>query len=346
MTKQLIIKFISGKATESEQQSVLEWVALSSNNLKYFITLKNLWVSQNMPNSKASALEVDKIKTVIKTSSKQIKKSPLKIIVRYAVAASIIVLLGLNLAFLIKNIPAKEEANDRERILLSHLPEEYKHTLYTNNGVKGYLRLPDGSQVWLNSASKIEYPDKFVGDTREVELSGEAFFDVISNPEMPMIVNTNKDFRVEVLGTKFNIRSYDNDNEAQTTLFSGSITLTRKLQNSDREVITQLSPKESFVIRDKKAPLLIKQADTTKQKAWKEGKLLFESTPISEVIKKLERWHGTEFKVIDSEVLNYKITANFKSESIIQIMEMIQFCSFVDYSLEGNRVTLRKRPSA
>jgi len=159
-------------------------------------------------------------------------------------------------------------------------------------------------------------------------------------------VNTNKNFRVEVFGTKFNIRSYENDDEAQTTLFSGSITLTRKLENSPREVITQLKPKESFVIRDNNAPLLIRQADTTKQKAWKEGKLLFESTPISEVIKKLERWHGTEFQVIDNEVLNYKITANFKAESIVQIMEMIQFCSFVDYTLEGNRVILRKRPSA
>lgn len=345
MTKQLIIKYISGKATESEQQSVLDWVALNNDNFKYYITLKNLWVSQNMPNSKASASEIVQIKNSINSSSKQSNKFSFNTIIKYAVAGSIIILLGLNLNFLIRN-KHPQVSTDRERILLSYLPQEYKHTLYTNNGVKGYVRLPDGSQVWLNSASKIEYPDKFSGDTREVEISGEAFFDVISNPEMPMIVNTNKDFRVEVLGTKFNIRSYDNDNEAQTTLFSGSITLTRKLGNSTRELITQLSPKESFIIRSKQAPLLIKQADTTKQKAWKEGKLLFESTPISEVIKMLERWHGTEFQVLDDEVLNYKITANFKSESIIQIMEMIQFCSFVDYSLNGNKVTLRKRASA
>lgn len=345
MTKQLIIKFISGKATESEQQSVLDWIALSNDNLNYFISLKNLWISQNMPSSKASASEIKQIKQRINSSSKERRKYSFVLIFKYALAASIVILLGLNLTFLLNNMPEKENT-DRERILLSYLPEEYKHTLYTNNGVKGYLRLPDGSQVWLNSASKIQYPDKFTGDTREVEISGEAFFDVISNPEMPMIVNTNRGFRVEVFGTKFNIRSYDNDDEAQTTLFSGSITLTRQLKNSSREVITQLKPKESFVIRDKEAPLLIKQTDTTKQKAWKEGKLLFDATPMREVIKKLERWHGTEFRVVDEEVLDYRITANFKSESIIQIMEMIQFCSFVDYSLEGNKVTLRKRPSA
>lgn len=345
MTKQLIIKFISGKATESEQQSVLEWVAIDKENLKYFTTLKTLWVSQNMPHSKASATEINQIKNRTKLSSNRDKTISFKSIAKYSIAASIIVLLGLNLTFLIQRNNS-EKNTDNERILLSYLPEEYKHTLYTNNGVKGYLRLPDGSQVWLNSASKIEYPDKFTGSTREIEISGEAFFDVISNPQMPMVVSTNKDFRVEVLGTKFNIRSYDNDNEAQTTLYSGAITLTRKLKNSNVEIITRLNPEESFIIRSAQAPLYIKQADTTKQKAWKDGKLLFESTPMSEVIKKLERWHGTEFEIEDEEILNYKITAVFKSESIIQIMELIQFSSFVDYTLNGNKVTLKKRASA
>ena len=168
-----------------------------------------------------------------------------------------------------------------------------------------------------------------MGPTREINISGEAFFDVVSNPNKPMIVSTNKNFKVEVPGTKFNIRSYENDTEAQTTLFSGSIKLTRKLSSTGREVTTLLRPKESFVLREYMAPVLILQSDTSKQVAWKEGKLLFDSTPMLEVIKKLERWHGTEFIVKDQEILNYKITAkkNACRHSSIRLFVIRHFSS-------------------
>ena len=344
MTKGLIIKYLSGNANKTEEQSVLEWVNKNEDNLKYFISLKSLWVFQNMPNSRADIFEMEDMRNIINPSSGAKTRKVILKLLPYAAAAVIVILLGLNLFFL-TNKPHTTEPPSYS-VLLSYLPAEYKHVLFTNNGVKGYVRLPDGSKVWLNSASKIVYPDRFMGSTREVEISGEAFFDVVSNPTKPMIVSTNKNFKVEVLGTKFNIRSYDNDNEAQTTLFSGSIKLTRTLASTGVEVITQLSPKESFVIRDNMAPVLIKQADTSKQVAWKEGKLLFEATPMPEVIKKLERWHGTEFIVIDPEIMDYKITANFKSESIVQIMEMIRFCSLIDYKVTGNKVTLRKRQTS
>jgi transmembrane sensor len=345
MTKRLLIKYLSGNAKDSEEQAVLEWVSRCDDNLKYFVSLKSLWVFQNMPNSQADASEIEDMRKLTSSYINNSKGKP-KIFryLPYAAASVIIILLGLNLFYLGNKIQIKGEPK-QERVLLSSIPAEYKHVLYTNNGVKGYVKLPDGSVVWLNSASRIEYPDKFMGATREINISGEAFFDVVSNPNKPMIVSTNKNFKVEVLGTKFNIRSYENDTEAQTTLFSGLIKLTRKLPSSGREVTTMLHPKESFVLKDYMAPVLITQSDTSKQVAWKEGKLLFDSTPMLEVIKKLERWHGTEFIVKDREVLDYKITANFRSESIVQIMEMIQFCSLINYTVVGNQVTISKRQS-
>lgn len=344
MTKKLIIKYLSGNASKEDEQAVLEWVNKNEDNLKYFITLKNLWIYQNMPVSTAVPAELEEIKKITNSSVHKWKsRSKIFSFLPYA-AALIIILLGLDLFFTLDNRSRIELASKQDKVYpLSEIPVSYKHTLYTNNGVKGFVKLPDGTKVWLNSASKLVYPDKFLGSTREVEVSGEAFFDVTHNPQKPMIVSTNRNFKVKVLGTKFNIRSYDNDNEAQTTLFSGSIKLISKTPSSDKEVITQLSPTESFVIRDKSTPVLIKQIDTSKQIAWKEGKLIFESAPMDEVIKKLERWHGTEFIVRDKDILRYKITANFKSESIVQIMEMIKFCSLIDYSVSGNRVTIYKR---
>jgi len=186
-------------------------------------------------------------------------------------------------------------------------------------------------------------PDRFQGATREVMIAGEALFDVVKDSLKPMVVNTNRDFKIEVLGTKFNVRTYENDYEAQTTLISGSINLIREIKKGERVIIAQLKPTESFVIRDKNAPVLIKQIDTTKQMAWKQGLLIFESTPMDEVIKKLERWHGTQFIIEDYDILKTRLTANFRSESIVQIMEMIKFCTPIEYTIKENIVTLNKK---
>lgn len=359
MTKNLLIKFISGDAQESEKRAVLEWISKNPDNLRYYTGLKNLWVYNNMPVSpatqdemKGAALITDNysLNSIYSSDKKdisdssagfKIKKSRIN---RYAVvaAASVAILLTVNILQFLKNRSLTIEAQVPV-IALSEIPFEHKHTLYTNNGVKGFVELPDGSKVWLNSATTLTYPDKFQGATREVMVAGEALFEVVKDSLKPMIVNTNRDFKIEVLGTKFNVRTYENDYEAQTTLISGSINLVRDIKNGKREIIAQLKPKESYVIRDNNAPLFIKQVDTSKQIAWKQGLLIFESTPMNEVIKKLERWHGTQFIIKDYDILKTRLTANFRSESIIQIMEMIKFCTPIDYTIKENIVTLNKK---
>lgn len=345
MTKKLLIKYIKGVAGEGEKREVLEWIERSPDNLKYFMELKNLWVYNNMPQSFATLSEMKEASKITGSRLGRLYNPVFKKRNRRYVllaAASVVLLLTVNIWQFLENRELKVELAI-PRVTLAEVPSEQKHTLYTNNGVKGYVELPDGSKVWLNSASRLTYPDRFNGATREVLVAGEAFFEVVKDSLKPMIVNTNRDFMIEVLGTKFNIRSYDNDYEAQTTLISGSINLIREKNRGERELIAHLSPKESFVIRDKNAPVLIKQIDTTKQIAWKNGQLIFEATPIPEVLKKLERWHGTKFIIVDPDILNAKLTANFRSESIVQIMEMIKFCTSIDYSVTENIVTLHKK---
>ena len=345
MTKKLLIRYIKGAAGEHEKREVLEWIGKNPDNLKYFIGLKNLWVYNNMPQSFATLSEMKEVSRITGSRVRRLynplfKKSNRRYVI--LTAASVALLLAVNIWQFVENRELKVELTV-PRITLAEVPSEQKHTLYTNNGVKGYVELPDGSKVWLNSASRLTYPDRFQGATREVLVAGEALFEVVRDTLKPMIVNTNRDFMIEVLGTKFNIRSYDNDYEAQTTLISGSINLIREKNRGERELIAHLSPKESFVIRDKNAPILIKQIDTTKQIAWKNGQLIFESTPMPEVLKKLERWHGTKFIIVDEDILQTKLTANFRSESIVQIMEMIKFCTSIDYSVTENIVTLHKK---
>lgn len=223
------------------------------------------------------------------------------------------------------------------RIELAEMPQERVHTIYTEKGVKSVVELPDGSTVQLNSDTKITYPDTFIGDTREVLLSGEAYFRVKGDSSRPMIVNTVKGFQIKVLGTEFNVKSYENDDFSSTTLYNGSIHLITPTSE------TKIVPHEQVMINKKNQITRLKPVILEDTRAWTQGRLVFDETPISEVVKMLERWHGVTVQVKDPVILNYKITAEFKSESIYQIMYIIKSCSLIDYTISENTVVMTSR---
>ncbi|MDP3436833.1 MAG: FecR domain-containing protein [Bacteroidales bacterium] len=344
MKKELLLKYIKGEATSHEEIEIYDWIGKSPDNKRYFVILNNLWISQNISQDKANEREIEEIRELTTKRGNLFKRYGKYI--SYAAVAVVVLSLSLNLFLLDSNNKLVRKFNDTP-VRLSELSRDYKHEIYTEKGVKAKITLPDGSAVWLNSDSRIIYPDRFESDIREIEFSGEAYFDVVTDSLRPLIIKTNKDFKIEVLGTQFNVRSYDNDNEAQTTLYSGSLNVVSKGVSSKpgevKEIVTTLKPSESCIIRAKQNPIHIKQADANKQYAWKDGKIIFDSTPLSEVIKMLERWHGTEFVVKDPSIYRFDITAKFRSESIVQIMEMIKYCSLVDYTVDSNKVVLYRR---
>lgn len=342
MRKQQLIKFIEGKASLSEQKQVLNWIKKDEANSKYFIGLKNLWVISSLPYEESQRDEFvhfSNEKLNVRKNNNGINFSFL------AIAASLLLLvaIGLNI-FQYYRSPLNSGSSKDKRPTLS-LKDRNINTLsfYTNKGVKGIVTLPDSSVVWLNSDTRLTYPERFTGKTREVEISGEAYFEVRSNPDTAMIVSTNKDLKIEVLGTKFLIRSYADDNDAQATLFSGSIKLISPSSRHSRGYIKKLKPLESAIIDKNHSIRLIHNTDTLKSIAWKRGMLIFEETPIQDVLKDLERWHGTEFIIQDKSILSCKITAQFNSESIVQIMEVIKFCSPIDYKIKEKQIFLFRR---
>ena len=207
--------------------------------------------------------------------------------------------------------------------------------------------LPDSSKVWLNSDSRITYPEYFSGETRNISLSGEAYFEVTKDSIHPMIVKTDRNFSIEVIGTSFNLKCYKNDNNIEATLYSGIIKANyNNVATLKNETLT-LKPNESFIYNESKAigtsnnnkPFYYPEPE--KLKAWKDGTLIFNETPMLEVIKILERWHGTTFIITDKEIYNYNLSAEFKSESIIQILEIMKLIMPIDYNYSNNVVTLK-----
>lgn len=344
MKKELLIKYLDGELDEQGEKTVLSWLRKDSRNMDYFISLKSLYTSIMMPDSVAdSPAQLAILEKIMSNSNAPRSRRMFSRIMAWTAIAALLLIGILNIYYLTRT--TAPEAGVQGRELLSYIPEGYKHEIYTEKGVKANITLPDSSRVLLNCDTRIVFPDRFTGPTREVFISGEAFFEVASDSLVPMVVTTPKNFRIEVIGTTFNVRSYEDEEESQATLLSGRINLISKAgKKNGKEVVIVLRPNESYIIKTDNTLLTVASAsDISKEIAWRDGKLIFELTPMRDIIIKMERWHGVIFIVEDPEVLDYKITGSFKSESVIQIMEMIKFTSLIDYSITDNRITLFKK---
>ena len=330
MRKYTLIKYFKGEATESEIDSIIEWINKSPQNMNYFAEQKALYTA-------LESIEYNEDANQPATNNITTKKSNYKSLTMY-IAAAVIATVCFLAGFWVNNGNSNK---DIQLISESKTFAPLKHSLYTEKGVKGFITLPDSSRVWLNSDSRISYPDEFTGDRRVVSLSGEAYFEVTKDSLRPMVVLTNKDFMVEVLGTTFNIRSYENDATAETTLYTGKIKMHYKDRISSRIRTRDLRPNDSFTYTN--ASHTYKQAIAPKpeiKRAWKEGSLVFDNAPMEDVLKRLERWHGTNFIVNNSNIYNRKLSATFTSESIVQIMEIIQMIMPITYCYNNNTVTI------
>ena len=162
------------------------------------------------------------------------------------------------------------------------------NTMTTPKGRQFQLVLPDGSKVWLNAASSIRYPTVFTGNERKVEVTGEAYFEVVKNSTSPFRVKINDEAEVEVLGTHFNVNSYMNEESINTTLLEGSVSV----KNSSGKLILQ--PGQQARVAGNEKIKLFAEVDVEKVMAWKNGVFNFEDATLEEVMRQLERWYDID----------------------------------------------------
>lgn len=204
-------------------------------------------------------------------------------------------------------------------------------------GVRGMVELPDGSQVWLNSDSEISFPARFDSSARLVSLKGEAYFKVVKDSHRPMFIECRDDILVKVTGTEFNITSYENDDSFNLLLVSGELTV----EDRSRERIYSVKPSQQLTLYDDREMKPVRTTPVVEDMtAWKDGKLIFDDTPMPEVIKRLERWFGIRIILEDESLLDDRFTATFTSESVTRVFDILKLSSSVDYELDDNIVRL------
>jgi len=214
------------------------------------------------------------------------------------------------------------------------LTEEVKivyNKIETPVGGKYQLNLPDGSKVWLNASSTLRFPALFSGKTREVELTGEAFFEVAKNKSKPFKVITN-DQIVEVLGTRFNINSYADEGPVKTTLIEGSVKIIYKDQ------VVLLTPGQQFSRQNQGVNLVV--ADTEEVTAWKNGYFLFKNENIQSIMRKLSRWYNVEV-TYKGDIPGVGFGGNIsRSKDIAEVLSVLQLTNAVHFKIEGRRITV------
>ena len=230
----------------------------------------------------------------------------------------------------------------------------------TNTGSRTSITLPDSTRVWLNAGSRIQYEKNFGIDSREVSLTGEAFFDVTPVASHPFVILARK-VDVRVLGTTFNLKSYPSDKTTEATLIRGSIEVSIRNRPSDKII---LKPNEKLVVNNedslllKKAPhhhaitpesMVIIGKPTYEQHSgaiietsWVDNKLIFQDEEFADLARQMERWYGVSIQFDDTREEEIRFTGIFEKETVRQALDALRLTAKFDYEIDGNRITIHK----
>jgi ferric-dicitrate binding protein FerR (iron transport regulator) len=196
------------------------------------------------------------------------------------------------------------------------------------------VELPDGTKVWLNSSSSLTYPVSFTGKERRVELTGEAYFEVAKNASSPFFVKTSGQ-TVKVLGTHFNINSYEDERSVKTTLLEGSVVI---INNAGKQT-ANLKPGQQSV--NKAASFdIIDNADIDEAIAWKNGKFLFRNTDLQTVMRQLSRWYDVDVEYQGAIAMRHyrgKISRNVPVSQVFEILKT----SGINFIINGRTIIVK-----
>lgn len=202
----------------------------------------------------------------------------------------------------------------------------------TTDWTRSQFFLPDGTTGWLNNSSSLRYNNNF-NKKRKVILTGEAFFDVHSNKKRPFIVTSN-DVIIEVSGTRFNIASYENEDDIEVVLEEGEIVFSTK---GSHEKYT-MHPEELIVYKKSLNCFTVKDIQSQKYVSWKEGKQVFRDDPIDEIAKRLERWFNIDVEVNDVFTDDLRLRATFLDESLEEVLYYLKKSLPIEYRIEDGKL--------
>lgn len=317
--QKLIIKFLSEEISDNELVVLKSWIDNDPANRSFFDLENELWRETSLRTKReyfkpdTAWLEISSNLGLGKRNQSSVTvltKNNFRLLIAAASIACVIALGGigqyLSLKASIKNVPAPQLT-----------------VVATNEGEKSHIFLSDSTKVFLNSGSTLEYDGLYYENTRTVKLTGEAYFEVKTNPDKPFIVKTGK-ITITATGTKFNVLSYENENRIETSLEKGKISVAVIGAEPIKVVAGQ-----QVVYFKNSDKVIVRPANADTYTAWKENKLKFFDTPFEEAMRGISRRYNVKIDVSNRDLLNNIYTATFIDESIDEVMQYIKAISVI-----------------
>lgn len=318
MENTLLIRFITGQCSEAEKEEVTNALLQDESLKKEYIALKNAWtLTRTLEHEKE-----DDYSKEFKQITRKINKSRMKYILRYAAVITFIFCTGGILGYLFTNNVFKQIVSTESSL---------KTSFVVPLGQTAELNLPDGTKVWMNSGTELTYSPDFSPSNRNVTLDGEAFFSVTEDANHPFNVKTSS-INIKVLGTSFNVEAYgDNMDVVNTTLVSGKV----EINDINNKKIGELIPGQIARYDNLKGTVKIDEIDTSFYTSWKNGYIMFNNTPLEEIIKKMERWYNVEFVFGNPQIKTLRYSGTIlRGKPIDQILEIMKLTSNIDYKIQ------------
>ncbi|MCX2495437.1 DUF4974 domain-containing protein [Pedobacter sp. PF22-3] len=248
--------------------------------------------------------------------------------------------IWLKIAAVVAIVIAAALVYNREAIFFNKTDQSVLTQVSTKATEVKTIVLADGSTVNMNSGSSLKYSDRFAADTREVYLSGEAFFDVKKDPQHPFIVHT-KQLAVKVLGTAFDVKAYPNDTFTETTLIRGKVSIAIKNNNGQTFV---LKPNDKFTLNGGKVSMSQLShfngtgTDRIVETAWTNHELIYKNNSFEEVAKLFERWYGIKIAFKEPELKAVRFSGHVDKETLSEALDVLKLIENFNYSIKGKKV--------
>lgn len=348
----LLHKYLTEECDPEEMQRVEAWFREDERNRRFFETLVKIWEIQpadeievdskqawenfqkKMPGAAVDSTPAEppifNIGNERLKSGLQRRKRYVRTVAMALSAAAVLVIAFLFYQYMPGVISTDEDVTEGNKV----------RQIVTERGQRTNIRLLDGTSVQLNSNSKIEIPPTYNDSVRIVQLEGEGFFEVASDSAKPFIVQSGETY-TRVLGTKFGVRTYSGEGKVQVVVAEGKVAMGVGHGVFDSE--------EMFIAANQKGSISKYEASKTnhvkdldRYLGWKDGKLVFNDTPLGEVVPELERWYDVEIRLEDSSIKDLRFNASFQNESLTEVMNVLALSLDLNYNRKGRTIVFSR----
>lgn len=327
----MLAKYFAGESSSDEIKKVNDWINDNPGNQLFYEDVKAVWENNLPVNNNYNVNDAwEKVKlTSFSLSSKDEKYLQKKSMLSFQVfnylkiAAGIVIMLGFTYLYFNQNYKVEPFSNS-----------VYIKQIISDKGEIRKIKLDDGTTVTLNSESVLKVPEDFSQNERSVSLTGEAYFEVAHDSKKPFVVST-QNATIKVIGTKFNVTAWKENDEVTVAVSEGKVSLGTEDNNS----AVFINPGEMSTASKDNPPAAPIKVDVEKYYlSWLNDELNFYNASFKNIIYRLEKKYGINISVKDTSILTKQLTANFKDESLEEILYTISFALDLKFSEEKNSI--------